>query len=750
MLEVEQLHFDDALEDSPHSRHLLLVFEKDAMMLKKYTQNMHNCCQRIMSAQNELCSATQALAQQLRSYEHQEFPLEYGDSVLALTLRQFATFLDDISSVHQVLAQQFSETMIYPLNKFLQADMEEITTMHEMFKVAANEHEQSISKYMKQTIKKDDKDRIEINKELQANRKKFHQTVLHYYSALNALQFKKKCFLLEPVMGFLHAQRACFQMGQDMMVKSDIEEFLGNIGSSVQEVHSELAKETQKTVEIIDTIEKQSQHKYFAEPPPDMPFIPPNTNLSCVTGYLFCRVKQVLLTSKWERMYFFIQGKFLMSQTREEYAGSLVVDLSDEGVVVESCQIDDRRHTFQIVSPKKTVILQAENYRERDEWIATLNNIIRERDYSRPIPPPNKKKDSPTQSTENTSAANSQSQAGSNQSTVASISAASSSDTLILDTPIQFDLIAPSEENRAVSSPQSGPPKRVNLFDQSSSIVLNPAFDNAAFSEAFTTRFLGSMEVKGDRGEQLVHSTIRQIMAARAIHNIFKMTESLMVVSSEGMRLIDPSNNIVRVEFALQDISFWSAHPDNNRLFGFITRNRTLATPGSNDGKPPEGDKNQNAVPTFSCHVFESNTTSEDICQAISTATKVAFQALMEKRKGIAPTAAVPKPKAQINETNLLLKNIQSLPSETDHKKNKYGIDEVDSPSDNLEDDISSRLPLSPDGKFLILTAIDEPPSPTAASPVSPFKNSEDSNDVEDEDVVKYYLPIYYVYNGLC
>ena len=39
-----------------------------------------------------------------------------------------------------------------------------------------------------------------------------------------------------------------------------------------------------------------------------------------------------------------------------------------------------------------------------------------------------------------------------------------------------------------------------------------------------------------DTGEQLVLETIRQIMAARAIHNVFKMTESRLVVSSEVMR----------------------------------------------------------------------------------------------------------------------------------------------------------------------------------------------------------------------
>ncbi|GFO15601.1 Dcc-interacting protein 13-alpha [Plakobranchus ocellatus] len=635
MPDVEQLHLEDALENSPQTCHLLNVFEKDSLLLKKFTLKMHQCCQRIMSAQNELCAASQALAQHLRSYETKKFPLETEDSVLSTTLKQFSTYLDDISSMHQVLAQQFSETMMYPLNKFLQADIEEISTMNEMYRLATHDHEQSLAKYMKQPIKKDDKSRVEINEELYANRKKFHQTALHYYSSLNALQYKRKCFLLEPVMGYLHAQRACFQMGQDIVLNTDVENFLGNIGSSVQAVHADLAKETQKTVESIDSIEQQSQHMYHAEPPVDMPFIPPNTNLTQKAGYLFCRGKQVLLTTRWDRMYFFTQGGNLMSQAKDEFAGSLVMDLNENGVVVESCTVDERRHTFQLTAPnKKVVVLQAENYRERDEWIATLNNVIRDSGFVRTRPQSVKKSERPkqlpnSQSTDSASGSSLHSPMASSTASFSSISASTGggAETLVLNTPIQFDLVSPSEENRALTSPSSGPPKRLNPFDQSSATVLNPSFDTAAFCETFTTRFLGSMEVKGDRGEQLVHSTIRQIMAARAIHNIFKMTESLMVVSSEGMRLIDQSNNVVKVEFALQDISFWSSHPDNNRLFGFITRTRMpTSKPAS-----PTADQEQNSGPTFACHVFECNTTAEDICQAISTSTKIAYQALMKR-----------------------------------------------------------------------------------------------------------------------
>jgi len=55
-------------------------------------------------------------------------------------------------------------------------------------------------------------------------------------------------------------------------------------------VHSELRLESQRRVEQIENIEKQSIHKYFAEVPSDMPCSPPNTELSQKAGYLFMRV----------------------------------------------------------------------------------------------------------------------------------------------------------------------------------------------------------------------------------------------------------------------------------------------------------------------------------------------------------------------------------------------------------------------------------------------------------------------------
>lgn len=43
-------------------------------------------------------------------------------------------------------------------------------------------------------------------KEVAYTRRKLHQASLQYYCALNALQYRKRIAMLEPMLGYTHAQ----------------------------------------------------------------------------------------------------------------------------------------------------------------------------------------------------------------------------------------------------------------------------------------------------------------------------------------------------------------------------------------------------------------------------------------------------------------------------------------------------------------------------------------------------------------
>ena len=60
------------------------------------------------------------------------------------------------------------------------------------------------------------------------------QTAVHYYSLLNSLQYKRRSSLLEPVIGFVQAQKTFFDMGNETLSRKEFEDFVGNISASVQ------------------------------------------------------------------------------------------------------------------------------------------------------------------------------------------------------------------------------------------------------------------------------------------------------------------------------------------------------------------------------------------------------------------------------------------------------------------------------------------------------------------------------------
>ncbi|XP_077894480.1 DCC-interacting protein 13-alpha isoform X3 [Ictidomys tridecemlineatus] len=567
---IDKLPIEETLEDSPQTRSLLGVFEEDATAISNYMNQLYQAMHRIYDAQNELSAATHLTSKLLKEYEKQRFPLGGDDEVMSSTLQQFSKVIDELSSCHAVLSTQLADAMMFPITQFKERDLKEILTLKEVFQIASNDHDAAINRYSRLSKKREnDKVKYEVTEDVYTSRKKQHQTMMHYFCALNTLQYKKKIALLEPLLGYMQAQISFFKMGSENL-NEQLEEFLANIGTSVQNVRREMDSDVETMQQTIEDLEVASDPLYVPDPDPTK--FPVNRNLTRKAGYLNAR---------------------------------------------------------------KSSILQAESKKDHEEWICTINNISKQIYLSEnpeetaarvnqsaleavtPSPSFQQRHESlrpAGQSRPPTARTSSSGSLGSESTNLAALSL----DSLVApDTPIQFDIISPVCEDlpgQAKTSGQGG--RRTNPFGESGGSTKSETEDSI-LHQLFIVRFLGSMEVKSDDHPDVVYETMRQILAARAIHNIFRMTESHLLVTCDCLKLIDPQTQVTRLTFPLPCVVLYATHQENKRLFGFVLR-----TSGG------RSESNLSSV----CYIFESNNEGEKICDSVGLAKQIALHAELDRR----------------------------------------------------------------------------------------------------------------------
>lgn len=160
-------------------------------------------------------------------------------------------------------------------------------------------------------------------------------------------------------------------------------------------------------------------------------------------------------------------------------------------------------------------------------------------------------------------------------------------------------------------------------FDLELNLMEPNSEPDLSHDHSFKVRFLGSMDVKSDKGNEYITETIRKVIGTRAEQNIFSLNEFDMIINKKFVSLFKVSqpdgenssklNNIddlLCVKYKLDNIGYWASFSENDRLFGIIVKERAH-------------------VLKLSCHVFESDVSSSTICDSITKATQDAFKELV-------------------------------------------------------------------------------------------------------------------------
>uniref|UniRef100_A0A8C7S578 PH domain-containing protein n=1 Tax=Oncorhynchus mykiss TaxID=8022 RepID=A0A8C7S578_ONCMY len=615
------------------TRSLLSVFEEDAGTLTDYTNQLLQSMQRVYGAQSEMGLATEQLSSQLLEYEKQNFALGKGDEEVISTLQQFARTVGELNTLHSELASQMADRMIFPMIQFREKDLTEISTLREVFGIASDE----------------------LVGEVAYSRRKQHQASMQYYCALNALQYRKRVAMLEPMLGYTQAQIHFYKKGMDLVSKK-MDSFLVSVSSMTQSIQAQLDSEAEAMRLTQRELLSMEDTVYM----PDRDSVPVNRTLIQKAGYLNIRNKTGLVTTAWDRLYFFTQGGNLMCQPRGAVAGGMVLDLDNSSVMAVECE--DRRYCFQITSPsgKTSMILQAESKKEYEEWICTLNNISRQIYLTdNPEAVAIRLNQTAIQAVTPITSFERRGEGSPNPDRAkpggvqSSSSAPEAEDLIVPGTPIQFDIMLPASEFQDQNRVGG---RRTNPFGETDDDC-SPESDDSLLQQVFAVRFLGSMAVRSGQTQEVIYEAIRQVLAARAIHNIFRTTESHLMVTSSCLRLIDPRTQVTRISFQLQEVTQFAAHQENGRLMGFVVEGRDWSE-GTEEGEP-----------SFSAFVFESNTEGEKICYTISLGKDI-----IEAKKDPKALAQLMKNMPLTNDGKFLL-----LDSETGDTANGGAPDEEES-----------------------------------------------------------------------
>uniref|UniRef100_A0A8C2DSZ0 Arf-GAP with coiled-coil, ANK repeat and PH domain-containing protein n=1 Tax=Cyprinus carpio TaxID=7962 RepID=A0A8C2DSZ0_CYPCA len=207
----------------------------------------------------------------------------------------------------------------------------------------------------------------EATSTLNFNRKCFRHLALDYVLQINVLQAKKKFEILDAMLSFMHAQYSLYQQGYNLL--DEIDPYMKKLAAELDQLVIDSAMEKREMEHKHATI----QQRDFAYDDPKLEFNVDAPNGLVMEGYLFKRASNAFKT--WNRRWFSIQNSQLVYQ--KKLKDSLTVVVEDLRLCsVKPCEDIERRFCFEVVSPTKSCILQAESEKLRQAWILAVQASI--------------------------------------------------------------------------------------------------------------------------------------------------------------------------------------------------------------------------------------------------------------------------------------------------------------------------------------------------------------------------------------
>uniref|UniRef100_I3JB30 Arf-GAP with coiled-coil, ANK repeat and PH domain-containing protein n=1 Tax=Oreochromis niloticus TaxID=8128 RepID=I3JB30_ORENI len=198
-------------------------------------------------------------------------------------------------------------------------------------------------------------------------RKAFRSEALDYVLEINVIEAKKKTDILLAMLSLMDAQAQFFLQGHQSL--SELDEYRQKLNEEHKQFVLDCAREKRDMEQRHAAVKK----KDMSYDDSIMDFNGDAANGIAMEGYLYKRASNAFKT--WSRRWFSIQKNQLVYQKKFKDQPTVVVEDLRLCTVKPSFD-NERRFCFEVVSPSKCCLLQADSERQQQAWISAVQNSI--------------------------------------------------------------------------------------------------------------------------------------------------------------------------------------------------------------------------------------------------------------------------------------------------------------------------------------------------------------------------------------
>lgn len=375
MTQVINIDWKECLKDSPRFRSLLHEQERDIDSFEnhlekviKYSDYIVENGKSLQGTYNNFLAAFQALMVHFKD-----------DPQLLEAIGKFNETSTHWHSNYQAMLERCYHNVSKVLSSFVKTDVKKAKEVRKSFHKGSEDVDSAFAKNA-QVSKSRREECMEANSQLSICRNHFKRTSLDYVFQLNSVQMKKKMQMLSCMSThftsqdfFLHQMNDTFDSLRPYVaiMKDTHQDMVDNTTTTKTQMKAEIEAVLNEDMKSVSwEMQRSSISDYCKD---DSSWMSEGVSME---GYLYKRTSNAF--KSWVRRWFVVEGNQLLycSQHRSR-DGAVVLENDLRLCNVVPFEDTERRFCFQVVSPVRSHLLQADNGMECREWIESIQEAAR-------------------------------------------------------------------------------------------------------------------------------------------------------------------------------------------------------------------------------------------------------------------------------------------------------------------------------------------------------------------------------------